>query len=58
MFDDNCSLHTAAAISNILFKTKYTVDDIQNKTGFMVGSAHGVNSIAEMFRELNISDGT
>ena len=58
MFDDNCSLHTAAAIYNLLNKAHLTPYDVSNRTGFMEGPVHGAPSIAEMFRQLAISDGT
>lgn len=58
MFDDNCSLHTVAAVYNILNNAQLTPTDVSNRTGFMEGPGHEVSSIAEMFRQLRISDGT
>lgn len=58
MFDDNCTLHTAAAICNHVHRTQLNVSLVSHYTGLMEGPAHGLQNIASMFQSLNIGDGT
>lgn len=60
MFDDNCSLHTAAAIYNLLnpHHARITIRDVSRITGFMEGPGHNETAIGDMFHTLGISDGT
>jgi hypothetical protein len=58
MYDDNCSLHTAAALYNYKNRSRISADQVSTMTGYLNGPAHSPQSVAEMLEILGISDGT